>query len=91
MTTKTESKVNKLAELGGWAGMILIHMSTIPVTINRLIDKSAAMPPLSMIFMVWLGLALFFIRAAARKDTLYVVSNFIGFVLQSALLALIVM
>ena len=87
----TENTITKTAEVGGWIGMLLIHASTVPVTINRLMDKSAAMPPLSMILMVWLGLALFFIRAAARKDTLYMVSNFIGFVLQSALLALIVM
>jgi len=39
--------------------------------------------------MVWVGLMLFFFRALARFDWLYLVSNAIGFTLNTIILALI--
>lgn len=77
-------------EIGGWAGMCLIHGATIPTTVSRIMGYSTALPPLSMVLLVWSGLALFLWRAIARNDFLYTVSNAIGFVLNSVLLALIV-
>ncbi len=78
------------AELGGWIGMCLIHGATVPVTVSNILGWSDKLPPLSMILLVWSGLALFLWRAIDRKDTLYTVSNAVGFVLNSILLALIV-
>jgi hypothetical protein len=78
------------AEIGGWVGMCLIHSATIPVTVANILGWSDRLPPLSMVLLVWAGLALFLWRAIDRKDTLYIVSNAIGFVLNSILLALIV-
>lgn len=77
-------------EIGGWAGMCLIHGATLPVTLGVIMGYSSALPPLSMVLLVWLGLALFLWRAIAQKDMLYIVSNAIGFALNSVLLALIV-
>jgi hypothetical protein len=77
-------------ELGGWAGMCLIHGATIPVTVANIMGWSDNLPPLSMVLLVWAGLALFLWRAIARNDVLYIVSNAVGFVLNSVLLALIV-
>lgn len=87
--------INKLKdmsppEIGGWVGMCLIHGATIPVTVSNILGWSDKLPPLSMILLVWSGLALFLWRAIDRKDTLYIVSNAVGFVLNSILLALIV-
>lgn len=93
---KKESKMlNKIkempaAELGGWVGMCLIHGATIPVTVGNILGLSDNLPPLSMVLLVWTGLALFLWRAIARNDMLYTVSNAVGFVLNSVLLALIV-
>ena len=70
--------------------MVLIHAATIPTTINLLEDAAAQKPPISMVLMVWCGLFLFLIRAAARFDILYIVSNAVGFFANSILLALIV-
>ena len=77
-------------ELGGWIGMCLIHGATIPVTVSNILGLSDKLPPLSMVLLVWAGLALFLWRAIDRNDFLYIVSNAVGFVLNSVLLALIV-
>ena len=78
------------AEIAGWVGMCLIHGATIPVTVGKIMGYSSTLPPLSMVLLVWAGLALFLWRAIARDDMLYTVSNAIGFILNSVLLALIV-
>lgn len=80
----------RAAEIGGWAGMVLIHGATVPATLGNILGISDNLPPLSMVLLVWAGLALFLWRAIDRKDTLYTVSNAVGFILNSVLLALIV-
>jgi len=82
-------KSNKFTESCGWIGMILIHGATAPTSISVLMGWSTDLPPLIFIFLVWLGLFLFLIRAIYAKDTLYIVSNAIGFSLNSLLLMLI--
>lgn len=83
------SMKNKLAEIGGWIGMVLIHGATIPTSLAVIMGWSDHLPPLDMILMVWVGLLLFFFRALARFDWLYLVSNAIGFTLNTIILALI--
>lgn len=78
------------AEAAGWAGLVLIHGATLPVTLQAILTGAANFPPLSMVLMIWAGLGLFLIRACADRDLLYIVSNAVGFALQTALLSLIV-
>ena len=80
---------NKIAEIGGWIGMVLIHGATIPTSLAVIMGWSDHLPPLDMILMVWVGLMLFFFRALARFDWLYLVSNAIGFTFNTIILALI--
>ena len=82
--------VKKVSEFGGWIGMILIHGATIPTTMSVILGYSSELPPLSMVLLVWTGLFLFLLRAIVIKDTLYIVSNAIGFFFNTILLALIV-
>lgn len=82
--------VEKWAERGGYIGMILIHAATIPTTVGNIMGWTDKLPPLSMVLMVWLGLILFFVRALVRFDWLYLISNGVGFVLNSILLCIIV-
>jgi hypothetical protein len=91
METKGNQMTNtkKVAEVGGWLGMVLIHGATLPVTIGVILGMSTHLPPLSMVVMIWFGLALFFFRALARFDWLYLFSNGVGFTFQSLLLYLI--
>ena len=79
-----------ISNVAGWLGMILIQSSTLPVTYNVLMGNSTHVPPFSMIFLVWSGIILYLIRAIIQKDIVHITSNTIGFVTQSALLALVV-
>jgi len=81
----------QLAEIGGWLGMVLIHGATIPTSVSVIMGWSSDLPPLDMVLLIWAGLFLFFIRALARFDWLYLVSNAVGFMLQSVLLAIIIL
>ena len=81
----------QLAEIGGWLGMVLIHGATIPTSVSVIMGWSSDLPPLDMVLLIWAGLFLFFIRALARFDWLYLVSNAVGFLLQSVLLAIIIL
>lgn len=77
-------------EAAGWIGLVLIHGATLPTTLAALFTGSADFPPLSMVLMIWAGLFLFLIRACAQRDFLYIVSNAVGFALQTALLSVII-
>ena len=81
--------MNKFGGVCGWIGMILIQFATIPITVKILMGLTDRMPPLDMVMLVWGGLFLFLISAIVNRQTLYIVSNSIGFFLQSILLALI--
>lgn len=80
----------KMGELGGWIGMILIHSATLPTSVSVILGKSTNLPPLNMVLLIWTGLFLFLLRAIQRKDTLYIVSNSVGFFFNTILLSLIV-
>ena len=82
--------VKTISEIGGWIGMILIHGATVPTTLSVILGYSSELPPLNMVLLVWSGLFLFLLRAIVAKDTLYIVSNAIGFLFNTILLALIV-
>lgn len=79
----------RLADLAGWLGMVCIHGATVPVSL-RAMAGNTQLPPLEMVLMIWAGLALFLLNAVANKNTLYIVSNGVGFALQTLLLTLIV-
>jgi hypothetical protein len=83
--------VTKFGETCGWFGLILIHGSTLPSTYLAIKGEATVLPPLSMVILVWSGLLLFFIRSAITKDKLYMISNGVGFFLQSIMLALLVL
>jgi hypothetical protein len=85
-----DKMIKKLGALSGWVGMVLIHGATLPTTLGVILGYSSTVPPISMVLLVWTGLFLFLIRAIVNKDTLYIVSNAVGFFFNSILLALIV-
>ena len=80
----------RFTEACGWVGMVLIHAATIPTSVSVIFGWCDKVPPLSMVLMVWVGLFLFMVRAVGRSDVLYMVSNAVGFFLNSVLLAIIV-
>jgi hypothetical protein len=82
--------MKNLCEFCGWLGMLFIQGATVPTTIGILNGQDVKLPEISLVLMVWTGLALYFIRAIGNRDFLHITSNGIGFFLQSSLLALIV-
>jgi hypothetical protein len=81
---------NKLSDWAGWIGIAAIQGATMPSIIGNLTGHNQTMPPLSMVALVWLGLVLFGYRGIVRKDGVAIISNGIGFVLNTILLAMIV-
>lgn len=77
-------------ELAGWLAMVMLHSNTMPTTVGVIMGWNATLPPISMVLLTWAGLALYLWRAVYQKDNLYIVSNGIGFMLNSVLLAIIV-
>ena len=89
MNKVVQARLQKISEFGGWCGMILIQSSTIPVSISIIRGNVERIPPIDMTIMIWVGLFLFLLRAIANKDSLYIVSNSVGFFFQTILLVLI--
>jgi len=87
---KSKTKAQKIGNLAGWLGMILIQSSTLPVTYNIWQGHNTNIPPLSMVLLVWSGIVLYLIRAITQRDMLHITSNGIGFFTQTALMALII-
>lgn len=81
---------SKVFEGGGYVGIALIQGAALPSIIGVLCGWSHSLPPLSMVLMVWLGLALFLARSIYNRQMLYIVSELCGLLLQSVLLACIV-
>lgn len=80
----------QVCEAAGWGGMVLVQSATLPSILGVLLGHSTTLPPLSMVLLVWCGLGLYFVRAFAQRDFLYMFSNGLGFLLNSVLLSFIV-
>lgn len=73
----------------GWAGVVLLQGATLPSMIGRLMGNAGALPPASMVLMVWTGLLFYLARAIRQNDVVYITSNGIGVFLNSILLYMI--
>lgn len=88
--TLKEHAPNISAETAGWVAVVLMHLATIPTMIAVLTGLTEKMPPVDLVLFMWIGLFLFFVKAAIQKDVLNIVTIGFGFFCQAALLALIV-
>ena len=88
---KNKNINKKLAEICGWIGAVLIHSATVPTSISVIFGNNPNLPELSLVLLVWSGLILFLVRAIFQKDLLYIVSNLVGFILNSILLLIILL
>lgn len=81
---------DKTSDLAGWVGIAAIQGSTLPSIASAIFNGEAArLPPLNMVLFVWIGLVLFLYRGIIRRDTVAIVSNTIGFALNTILLAIL--
>ena len=70
--------------------MLLVQCASFPALYELIVLGQAELPPLSMVLMMQIGLALYFWRAIIQKDFIYLVSNGIGFCIQTMLFCLII-
>ena len=74
----------------GWVGMLLVQCASFPSLYKLVVLGEADLPPLSMVLMLQAGLALYFVRAYLQRDHVYLVSNGLGFAIQTLLFCLII-
>lgn len=77
------------AETLGWMGVILVNLATIPTLIAILTGLTEKVPPVDLVLFMWVGLFMFFVKAAISKDLLNIVTIGLGFFIQAGLMALI--
>ena len=84
---------NSLARLSadtlGWLAAIVLHCATLPSFLALMTGLSDRTPGLDMIFFLWSGLILLFLRAVVLKDMLNIITIGFGFILQAGFMALI--
>ena len=74
----------------GWLGTLLVQGASFPALYELIVMGESDLPPLSMVLMLQIGLALYFARALIQKDTVYLISNGIGFAIQTLLFCVII-
>ena len=84
---------NSLATLSadtlGWLAAIVLHCATMPAFLALMTGLSDKTPSLDLILFLWGGLVLLFLRAVVLKDMLNIITIGLGFMVQAALMALI--
>ena len=78
------------AETIGWLAVMLMHCATIPPVVGLILGISDRLPAVDVVMFVWAGLVLLFLRALVLKDMLNIITIGGGFVVQAALLGLLV-
>ncbi len=77
------------AETLGWVAVLILHAATVPTLLAVMSGLTDKMPSVDLVLLVWTGLTMLFIKAAVQRDVLNMVTIGLGFVVQSAMLALI--
>jgi hypothetical protein len=72
-----------------WLTIVVIHGATVPTTLAIFTGISDRAPPLDMVLAGWAGLTLLFIRAILLKNSINIITNGIGFIVQATLMAMI--
>lgn len=72
-----------------WVAILVLHAATIPSFLAVMAGVTDKLPAVDLTLMLWLGLALLFAKAAAKKDMFNIVTIGFGFMLQAVMMALI--
>jgi hypothetical protein len=77
------------AETLGWLAAIVLHCATVPSLLALMTGLSDRTPALDVVGFLWAGLVLLFLRAVVLKDMLNIITIGVGFIVQAAMMALI--
>lgn len=85
-----------LAQLNGitadtlaFMAVLFIHSATIPTLVAVLTGLTDKMPTVDMVLLTWAGLVALMLQSIVQKKLVITIAIALGFVVQSALLALI--
>ena len=85
----TNSLARLSADTLGWLAAIVLHCATVPSLLALMTGLSDQVPSLDVVSFLWAGLVMLFLRAIVLKDTLNIITIGVGFIVQAALMALI--
>jgi hypothetical protein len=85
----TNSLATLSADTLGWLSVIVLHCATLPSFLALMTGLSDRTPGLDIIFFLWSGLVLLFLRAVVLRDMLNIITIGFGFMLQAGFMALI--
>jgi hypothetical protein len=77
------------AETLGLLAVILLHSATVPTLLAVLTGLSDKLPTVELVLLTWAGLAALFAQAVVNNNRLITVTVAVGFMMQSAFMALI--
>jgi len=72
-----------------WMAVLCLLAVTAPNLIGLMLGITDTMPPIEMVLIVWSALGLFFMKAIIQRDSLNLITIGLGFMAQSAVMALI--
>jgi len=67
----------------------LLHAATVPTMLALMTGLSDRPPSLDLVLFVWSALVLMFLRAIVLKDNLNIITIGLGFIVQAAMMALV--
>ena len=90
MWLEFKSSIRKVTIDGiGWTALLTLHAVTIPSLVGLMTGLTDRTPPIDMILILWIGLALFYFKAILEKNVVSIVIIGLGFIAQSVLMALV--
>ena len=72
-----------------WMTIIVLHSATVPSLIALMSALTDRTPSIDVVLFVWGGLVLLFVRAILLKNSINIVTNGFGFIIQAVMMALI--
>jgi len=73
----------------GWTALLTLHAVTIPSLVGLMTGLTDKTPPIDMILILWVGMALFYFKAILEKNIVSIIIIGLGFIAQSILMALV--
>ena len=82
--------ITKLStETIGWIGILLCHAATIPTLLGLMFGITDNPPPIDMVLILWVGMALLYFKSILEKNIVSIIIIGLGFIAQSVLMALV--
>jgi hypothetical protein len=73
----------------GWTALIALHAVTVPGLFGLMTGITDDTPPIDMVIILWMAMALFYIKAILERNVISLIIIGLGFIMQSILMALV--